>query len=66
MIGSQEPRIRIEPPRVDTDGDYAYDLMTAYAFTPDPWQKDVVDCWLGLDENGEYFLILSFVFYVLF
>ena len=54
MIGSQEPRIRIEPPRVDTDGDYAYDLMKAYAFTPDPWQRDVVDCWLGLDENGEY------------
>ena len=54
MIGSQEPRIRIEPPRTDTDGDYAYDLMKAYAFTPDPWQRDVVDCWLGLDENGEY------------
>ena len=54
MIGSQEPRIRIEPPRESTDGDDAADLISAYAFVLDPWQKDVVDCWLGRDDNGEY------------
>lgn len=54
MIGSQEPRIRIEPPRDYTDGDDAAELMAAYAFALDPWQKEVVDCWLGQDENGEY------------
>ena len=54
MIGSQEPRIRIEPPRESTDGDDAADLMSTYAFTLDPWQSDVVNCWLGRDSNGEY------------
>jgi hypothetical protein len=54
MIGSQEPRIKIEPVRVSTDGYDAYDLTAAYAFRMDPWQKDVVCCWLGRDDNGEY------------
>lgn len=54
MTGSQEPRIRIEPPRIETDGQDAADLIGAYAFTTDPWQKDMICCWLGRDENGEY------------
>jgi len=54
MIGSQEPRIRIEPKRFYTDGDDAADLMETYAFKLDLWQKDIVSCWLGRDENGEY------------
>lgn len=54
MIGSQEPRLCIEPLRSETDGADAADLMAAYGCALDPWQKAIVDCWLGKDANGEY------------
>lgn len=54
MTGCQEPRIRIEPPRSRTDGGDAAMLMGAYGYPLDPWQRSVVDCWLGRDEDGEY------------
>ena len=54
MRGSQEPRIKLEPPRVTTDGDDAAILMEAYAYAPDPWQKAITDAWLGKDEAGRY------------
>jgi len=54
MRGSQEPRIKIEPPRVSTDGGDAALLMSAYGYKLDPWQRAVVDCWLGCDETGKY------------
>lgn len=54
MRGSQEPRIRIEPYRATTDGDDAAMLMKEYGSEMDPWQKLVLDCWLGTDEFGVY------------
>lgn len=54
LKGSQEPRIRIEPKRVTTDGDDAAELMAAYGSKLDPWQKLIVDCWLGKDKKGNY------------
>lgn len=54
MTGCQEPRIRVEPPRAATDGGDAALLMEAYGCRLDPWQRSVVDCWLGRDEGGEY------------
>lgn len=54
MIGSQEPRIQIEPKRESTDGDDAALLMEAYSNRLNTWQKLILDCWLGKDENGEY------------
>lgn len=54
MIGSQDPRIRVEPHRVLTDGGDAALLMQAYGYELDPWQKDIVECWLGKDELGRY------------
>lgn len=54
MKGSQEPRIRIEPSRVSSDGDDAAFLMQEYGSTLDQWQKGIVDCWLGKDESGKY------------
>lgn len=54
MIGNQIPRIRIEPPRSDTDGKGAAMLMQAYGLTLDEWQRLVVDCWLGKDAAGDY------------
>lgn len=54
MRGSQEPRIKIEPERVASDGDDAALLMKEYGSEMDPWQKLVLDCWLGKDEFGVY------------
>lgn len=54
MIGSQEPRIKIEPHRTTTDGADAVILMKEYGNTLDKWQEDIISCWLGKDENGKY------------
>lgn len=54
MIGSQEPTLRIEPQRVDTDGTDAALLMSEYGSGLDEWERLVVDCWLGKDEDGKY------------
>lgn len=54
MRGSQEPRIKIEPERVASDGTDAALLMSAYGYELDEWQKNVVDCWLGKDDQGKY------------
>lgn len=54
MRGSQEPRIKVEPERVSTDGDDAALLMSAYGYELDAWQQAVINCWLGRDKNGKY------------
>ena len=54
MIGSQTPRISVEPPRISTDGEGAAMLMAEYGFPLDPWQRMILDCWLGRDERREY------------
>lgn len=46
--------MRVEPGRVDSDGGDAAMLMAAYGSPLDPWQRDVVDCWLGRDAAGAY------------
>lgn len=54
MRGSQEPRIKIEPPRVSSDGPDAALLIAAYGYTLEPWQELILNCWLGKDEEGQY------------
>ena len=54
MRGSQEPRIKIEPHRESTDGTDAAFLMEAYGSRLDQWQADIVDCWLGRDEEDRF------------
>ena len=54
MKGSQEPRIKIEPLRVDSDGSDASILMSEYGYSLDPWQESVISCWLGKDERNNY------------
>ena len=54
MIGAQEPRIRVEPPRAGTDGHDAAELMREYGNPLDPWQQSAVNCWLGFDDDGAY------------
>lgn len=54
MRGSQEPRIKVEPQRLSTDGQDAAILMREYGCELDDWQQLVIDCWLGRDENDKY------------
>jgi len=54
MTGSQTPRISREPERTGTDGNLAAALMEAYGVPLAPWQRTVLDCWLGKDDAGEY------------
>ena len=52
--GNQEPRIKLEPKRRYTDGDDAADLVAAYGMAPDPWQRMVLDAWLGRNEYDKF------------
>src|SRR5690625_3365262 len=54
LLGSQEPRVRLEPRRSEkwTDGDDACFLASSYGLTPDPWQAMVVTAWLGRTQGG--------------
>lgn len=54
MKGNQIPRLRVEPERVYSDSPDAVELITAYSFTPFPWQRLVMESWLGCDSAGEY------------
>ena len=54
IIGNQTPRISVEPARVSTDGEAAALLMETYGVSLDPWQRTVVDCWLGRNISGGY------------
>lgn len=51
---NQKPRICVEPLREDSHGGDAALLMRAYNVELDPWQRGVVDCWLGIDSGGNY------------
>lgn len=51
MRGSQEPRIKVEPQRTETDGNDAALLMREYGYQLDEWQQSVLDCWLGKYEG---------------
>ena len=54
MTGSQEPRVKVEPERATTDGADAAALMREYGLELDPWQCEILNCWLGRGENGKY------------
>jgi hypothetical protein len=54
MKGSQEPRIKIEPKRADSDGELAATLMQEYGSGLDEWQRLILDCWLGKDKEDKY------------
>lgn len=61
-VGAQLPRVRVEPERAYTDGDAAAELSAAYGNTLDPWQKLILDCWLGRDEDGNLTAITCVIY----
>ena len=53
-VGSQEPRVKLEPKSAYTDGADAAQLAAAYGLSPDPWQRTILDAWLGRDSLDKY------------
>ena len=51
---SAKPRVRIAPKYASTDGDLASEFASGYGMTPDRWQSDCLDDWLGRRRDGEY------------
>lgn len=52
-LGSQVPRVRLEPkrsPLFDDGGDACF-LASRYGLTPDPWQEAVIVSWLGRRDD---------------
>ena len=58
LRASRRPRIRVEPVGAAfTDGPDAAALCEHYWFDPDPWQRDILDCWLSRDADGRLLVI---------
>ena len=53
-VGSQEPRVRIEPKAEWTEGDNAIAMVSKYCFKPFPWQETLLRCWLSRDASGRF------------
>lgn len=53
-VGSQEPRVRIEPKAEWTEGDNAIAMVSKYCFKPFPWQEELLRCWLSRDASGRF------------
>src|SRR4051812_10054200 len=48
------PRVRLAPRSVSSDVDDAAFLSSGYGLTPDDWQEDVLDDWLGRRRDGRW------------
>lgn len=52
LFGTQAPRIVHCPEFKWSAADDAAFLASSYGLTPDPWQSDVIESWLGEDRRG--------------
>lgn len=53
-MGSQEPSARIAPAYKSSDGMDAERLLRIVGLSLDPWQRDVLDDWMGRDATGRW------------
>lgn len=51
---SGKPRVRRVPRSVSNEVDDAVFLSSNYGLTPDDWQEDVLESWLGRKSNGRW------------
>src|SRR5881275_1576095 len=49
-----KPRVRRCPRSVANEVDDAVFLASSYGLTPDPWQEDVLESWLGRRSDGRW------------
>lgn len=54
VLARAKPRIRQSPRSVSSDVDDAAFLSSGYGLTPDDWQEDVLDDWLGRRRDGRW------------
>ncbi|MDR1954295.1 MAG: phage terminase family protein [Clostridiales Family XIII bacterium] len=52
--GNQSPTFCLIPEYICTSGKAAGKMATGYGLSPDVWQQNVLDVWLGRNENDEY------------
>lgn len=52
--GSQEPQVKFKPKYEYTDGEDASELVRAYGYELYPWQKEVINSWLGRDKQDNF------------
>ena len=51
---NQTPRFEFVPEYDRTDGEDASELVKAYGYELDPWQKSIVCAWLGRDKTDHF------------
>lgn len=54
LDGRPRPRVRVVPRAPESDGEDASFLASSYGLTPDDWQEDVLDGWLGRRRGGRW------------
>ena len=54
QIGQQKPRIRYVPEYAYSDGEDCGKFSSAYGLKPDEWQQDILNVWLGRNEQDKY------------
>jgi hypothetical protein len=54
VLRRAQPRVRLAPRAPESDGDDACFLASSYGLTPDDWQEDILDDWLGRRRNGRW------------
>lgn len=54
LKGSQKPNIRVAPSYVKSVGKSAGKIAKINGLTPDKWQLDILEDWLGVDEEGVF------------
>lgn len=54
MLARHRPRVSLAPRATRSDGDDAYFLADSYGLTPDDWQEDILEGWLGRRRDGRF------------
>jgi hypothetical protein len=54
VLSRSLPRVRHAPRAASSDADDATFLASGYGLTPDPWQEDILDDWLGRRADGQW------------
>lgn len=52
--GVQVPRVSLSPDAVWSEAEDCAELATYYGLSPDPWQKNTLDCWMGRDAGDRW------------
>lgn len=54
LVGAQTPRVRAAPHAKANDYEDAAFLAASYGLTPDEWQENVLEAWLGIRHDGTW------------